>query len=210
MTMSENSSEFVIERLADYWSTMQRAQQLFMRASQTSAARVSGGEFSVVDTASVMMAYAKVGMAMAARPTDLMAIQNAAFAKMADVWMSGWTGAGKEIKDRRFRDNAWDTDPLARVCRDVHLALEEAALETLNRFPKGSTEQLRVEFYTRQILSALAPSNFLALNPQARNKLLKTEGQSLLDGFNNLLDDLERGDGRLDISTNDETAFVVG
>ena len=208
--MTDWNTEQFTERLVEYWAIMQRAQQLFLRAARTSAAKVTGGEFSVVDSTSVMAAYAKVGMAMAANPTDLMAIQQSAFARMADVWMAGWTGLDKEVKDRRFRDDAWDEDPIARACRDVHLALEEAVSDILNRFPKGSKEQLRVDFYTRQILSALAPSNFLAINPQARNKLLKSEGQSLLDGFKNLLDDLERGDGRLDIRTNDETAFVVG
>lgn len=210
MAMTNQTSDQLTERLTEYWSIMQRAQQLFQRAATTSAAKMTGGDFSIVDSTSVMAAYAKVGMAMAARPADLMAIQQSAFAKMADLWMSGWTGSDKVVKDRRFRDDSWSEDPLARVCRDVHLALEEATLEILNGFPKGSKEQLRVEFYTRQILSALAPSNFLALNPQARKKLVDTDGQSLLDGFKNLLDDLERGDGRLDIATNDSTAFVVG
>ena len=67
-----------------------------------------------------------------------------------------------------------------------------------------------MEFYTRQFLSALSPSNFLALNPAARHRFIETEGQSGLDGFKNLLDDLEHGEGRLEISTNDKEAFVVG
>ncbi|MCP5074574.1 MAG: alpha/beta fold hydrolase, partial [Rhodobacteraceae bacterium] len=210
MAMTEQTPEQLTERLSDYWGLMQRAQQLFMRAAKTSTAKATGGDFSVVDNASVMAAYAKVGISLASRPADLIAIQQSAFTNMANVWMSGWTGSDTETKDRRFRDDAWNSDPIAQVCRDVHLALEEATNDTLNRFPKGSKEQLRVDFYTRQILSALAPSNFLALNPQARDKFLETDGQSLLDGFKNLLDDLEQGDGRLDIATNDDKAFVVG
>jgi len=210
MTSTNQSSEQLPERLTEYWEIMQRAQKLFMRAAKNSATKASGGDFSIVDSSSVMQAFTKVGMEMAARPADLFAMQQSAFSRMADFWMSSWSGEDTKVKDRRFRDKSWADDPMARVFRDVHLALEEATLEMLNGFPKGSKEQLRVEFYTRQILSALAPSNFLALNPQARSKLLETDGQSLLDGFNNLLDDLERGDGRLDIATNDETAFVVG
>ena len=210
MAMSDQTTEALPVRLVEYWTLMQRAQQLFLRAAQISVKKVSGGEFSVVDAASVLAAYAKVGMALASRPADLAAIQQSAFTKMADVWLSGWSGSNDDVKDRRFRDDAWNEDPLARACRDVHLALEEATLDILNKFPKGSKEQLRVEFYTRQILSALAPSNFITLNPQARKKLIQTDGQSLLDGFRNLLDDLERGDGRLDIATNDPTAFEVG
>ncbi|MFV2054031.1 PHA/PHB synthase family protein [Aliiroseovarius sp. YM-037] len=210
MSQPDPLSETLNDRLVEYWSLMQRAQGLFLRAATTTAGKVTGGEFSVVDSASVMAAYAKVGMELMTKPADLMAIQQAAISKMTNIWMAGLTGTGTEVKDRRFKDGSWDADPIGRMCRDVHLALEEATLDVLNRFPKGSKEHLKVEFYTRQILSALAPSNFLALNPQAKQKLLETDGQSLLDGFNNLLDDLERGDGRLDIATNDGTAFVVG
>ncbi|SFT90366.1 PHA/PHB synthase family protein [Sedimentitalea nanhaiensis] len=210
MSNPDLQSDPLNERLLEYWSLMQRAQGLFSRAATSTAAKVSGGDFSIVDSTSVAAAYAKVGMAMATRPADLMALQQSAFGKMANIWMAGWTGTASKIKDRRFRDDSWNTDPIARVCRDVHLALEEATLEILNQFPEDSKEHLRVKFYTRQILSALAPSNFLTLNPQARKKLLDTDGQSLLDGFSNLLDDLERGDGRLDIATNDPKAFVVG
>ncbi len=210
MPTTPQTSEQLTERLVEYWSVMQRAQQLFMRVANTSAAKASGGDFSIVDNTSVMAAYAKVGMAMAARPQDLLALHQSAFTKMADIWLSTWSGKEKQVKDRRFRDDSWSEDPIARVCRDAHLAMEEATNAILAQLPKGSKEQLRVEFYTRQILSALAPSNFLVLNPQARKKLIETEGQSLLDGFKNMLDDLERGEGRLDIATNDESAFVVG
>ncbi len=210
MTMTHQTPEQLLERMTDYWSVMQRAQELFQRAAKTSAAKMSSGDFSMTDSSSVMSAYAKVAMSLAARPADLIEIQQSAFTKMAEFWMSSFSGTDTASKDRRFRDVAWSEDPLARVCRDLHLAMEDVTSEILGGFPKGSKEQLKVDFYTRQILSALAPSNFLALNPQARKKLLETDGQSLLDGFKNLLDDLERSDGRLDIATNDPTAFVVG
>ena len=99
---------------------------------------------------------------------------------------------------------------MGRGLRDAHLAVEHATDKLLESLPKGSKDHLRAEFYTRQLLSALSPSNFLLLNPAARSRFIETEGQSLLDGFENLLDDLERGEGRLDISTNDKEAFVVG
>ena len=208
--MTDQVPEQFSEQMCEYWNLMQRAQQLFLRAATTSVSKATGSEFSVIDSASVMEAYTKVGMAMAARPVDFLSIQQSAFKKMAGIWMSGWTGRDKDVSDRRFQDDSWTNDPIARACRNAHLALEDTTLDILNQLPKDSKEHLRVAFYTRQILSALAPSNFLALNPQARRKLIDTKGQSLLDGFSNLLSDLERGEGRLEIATNDGTAFVVG
>lgn len=198
------------DQLRSYWVLMQRVQLLFQRAARTSINKPMGEEFSSVDPAKLMAAYTKVGLEMLSRPADLIAAQQSAFMRLADVWMAASHDRDTEHKDRRFRSEAWEDDPFAAICRDMHLGLEEATLDILSQFREGSKEHLRVEFYTRQILSALSPSNFLGLNPQARNRVLETDGQSLLDGFNNLLDDLERGDGRLDIKTNDETAFVVG
>jgi polyhydroxyalkanoate synthase len=103
----------------------------------------------------------------------------------------------------------WDEDPVSRGLRDAHLAVEHAADGLLEALPRGSKDHLRLEFYTRQLLSALSPSNFLPLNPAARHRFLETEGQSLLDGFKNLLDDLERRRPPRDL-TNDKEAFVVG
>lgn len=208
--MADETVYPLASRVIDYWNIMQRAQHLFLRAAQRSATQAPDDKYSFTDTGSVLASYVKVGMAMAARPGDLVEIQKSAFEKMANAWMTSWAGGRDEVKDRRFRDDAWNKDPLARVCRDVHLTLEDVTQDIVSRFPEGSKDQLKIQFFTRQILSALAPSNFLAMNPQARERLVESSGQSLLDGFSNFLDDLERGDGVPEISTNDEKAFVVG
>ncbi|WP_298564019.1 class I poly(R)-hydroxyalkanoic acid synthase [uncultured Aliiroseovarius sp.] len=208
--MTDELSETVPSQVAEYWQLVLRAQTLLMRATEVASKKTMGGEFSIVDTNSVVAAYSKIALEMMSRPDALLALQKASFQKLADFWTTGFIGNDDTVPDRRFKDKAWGEDPFSRAFRDAHLALEKATMEIMNRFPKGSKEQLRAEFYTRQLLSALAPSNFFALNPAARKKFLETKGQSLLDGFSNFLDDLERGDGRLDIATNDTGAFVVG
>ncbi len=152
----------------------------------------------------------KAFVEFAQHPMELAAFQEAAWRDTTKAWIDAWSGAGHKVADKRFRDKSWEDDPISRCLRDAHLAVEGAVNKFLESLPKGSKDQLSVEFYTRQFLSALSPSNFLALNPAARSRFIETEGQSVLDGFRNLLDDLERGEGRLDISTNDKAAFVLG
>jgi polyhydroxyalkanoate synthase len=71
-------------------------------------------------------------------------------------------------------------------------------------------EQDKVEFFTRQFVSAVAPSNFALTNPAVLRKAKETGGQNLVAGLEHLLDDLERGRGRLQISMSDYDAFEVG
>jgi polyhydroxyalkanoate synthase len=59
----------------------------------------------------------------------------------------------------------------------------------------------KVDFYTRQFVDALSPSNFVATNPEVLAATLETGGQNLLRGLENLLGDLQRGKGRLSITS---------
>ncbi|MCW3784126.1 PHA/PHB synthase family protein [Defluviimonas salinarum] len=210
MTENNASNGRGAEHMSDYWDLMLRVQQVMLRAGAASVTRIFDRDFAAVDPTAIGRAYLTLGLSMLRRPGDLAAMQASVLSNMAKLWTAGWAPNGQAARDRRFSGEAWESDPVARVSRDVHLAIEEATKEVLDRFPADSRERLSVEFYTRQILSALSPSNVLALNPEARARFLATRGRSLITGFSNLLDDIERGGGRLAISTADPDAFVVG
>ena len=59
-------------------------------------------------------------------------------------------------------------------------------------------------------MDAISPSNFVATNPEVLKATLETGGNNLLSGLANLLQDLERGQGRLAITTTSSNAFNVG
>ena len=63
-----------------------------------------------------------------------------------------------------------------------------------------------MRFLARQIVDAMAPSNFAATNPEFIKLALETEGQSITDGINNLIGDFEKGR----ISMTDESVFEIG
>ncbi len=68
----------------------------------------------------------------------------------------------------------------------------------------------KVDFYSRQFIDAMSPSNFLLTNPEVLRKTAETGGENLLRGLNNLLGDLERGRGKLAIKMTDTDAFKLG
>ncbi len=103
-------------------------------------------------------------------------------------------------------DSAKQREAFFAFMRDAHALnarfLQAAAdLAELDTKAKG---QLR--FFLRQYTDALAPSNFLAMNPEAMRMALETNGDSLRRGVENLIGDIAKGR----ISTVDETAFEVG
>ena len=200
----------IAEQTTEFVDLMQRAQNLAQRSSANAMAKATGQEFSVLDAGTIAQAYARAGMQLASDPFALAQFEMGLWSDGAKAWLKAWSNSGEDSGDRRFRDGRWSADPVSRGLRDLHLAVENAAERLIGALPEGDKDSLRVGFYTRQLLSALAPANYLALNPVARDRFLETEGRSLLDGFRNLLDDLERGDGRLDINMTDRDAFEVG
>ncbi len=195
------------QKQAEDWADLlMRTQTVMQRAGQLAADKASGDEYSIVDFGSILGAYAGMLPHLLADP---MRMSQCVQAYWMD-WANAWTMDGPGTKDKRFRDKRWEADPMLRGIKESHIAMEKAANNLLTALPDGSKEALRVKFYTRQMLSAMSPANQLLVNPAARDKLIESEGQSVLDGFRNLVEDLERGDGRLDITTNDPSAFEVG
>ena len=45
----------------------------------------------------------------------------------------------------------------------------------------------------------MAPTNFVMTNPEVLRETLETGGENLIKGLQNLLEDLERGKGKLKI-----------
>jgi polyhydroxyalkanoate synthase len=64
----------------------------------------------------------------------------------------------------------------------------------------------KLKFYTRFFADAMSPTNFAATNPEVIQLALESKGQSLVDGLQNLMQDLEKGR----ISMTDEMAFKLG
>ncbi|NQU56241.1 MAG: class I poly(R)-hydroxyalkanoic acid synthase, partial [Rhodospirillales bacterium] len=68
----------------------------------------------------------------------------------------------------------------------------------------------KVYFYSRQFMDALSTSNFVLTNPEVMRATLESNGDNLVKGLDNMIDDLEKGKGKLKISMTDHKAFKVG
>ena len=119
--------------------------------------------------------------------------------------------AEPERGDRRFRDPAWRETAAFDFMKQSYLLTAGWLQRTVAGMDGLDAEAARkVAFYTRQFVDAMAPTNFAATNPEVLRKTFETGGENLVRGLENLLSDIERGEGALKISMTDMDAFEVG
>ncbi len=116
-----------------------------------------------------------------------------------------------EKGDRRFSDAAWDENALFDYIKQSYLLSARWMQSTVGEV-NGLDDKTakKVDFYTRQFVDAMAPSNFVMTNPEVLRTTIESGGENLVKGLDNLLDDLERGKGQLSIKMTDTEAFTVG
>ncbi|MBA3998522.1 MAG: class I poly(R)-hydroxyalkanoic acid synthase [Candidatus Accumulibacter sp.] len=119
--------------------------------------------------------------------------------------------AAPEKSDKRFKDEDWEQHFLFDFMKQSYLITARHLHDTVSG-AEGLDEQTqtKVNFFTRQYIDALSPSNFAMTNPEVFRETVKSHGQNLVKGFNNLLQDLESGDGQLRIRMTDTEAFELG
>jgi polyhydroxyalkanoate synthase len=113
--------------------------------------------------------------------------------------------------DKRFRHEDWEEHFLFDYVKQSYL-IAARWLHNAVANVEGLDEHTRkkVDFFTRQYIDAWAPSNFALTNPEVFRETIASGGQNLVKGLNNLLDDIERGNGQLKISMTDSKAFELG
>ncbi len=114
-------------------------------------------------------------------------------------------------KDKRFRDEAWQQNEVFDFIKQSYLLSARYVNDVVGHVdgldPKTAK---KVDFYARQFVDAMSPSNFVLTNPEVLRRTAETGGENLLRGLNNMLGDLERGRGRLSIRMTDPEAFRLG
>ena len=194
--------------------------------SQRMAARFLSGESaagggSSADPLNLSDAFAAMARSLAADPTPLIDAQMKWWDGYLRLWQQGAQRlrgeepgepvAAPETDDRRFRDPAWTENWVFDHLKQSYL-LTAACVQSAVGNVQGLEERdaAKLAFYTRQFVDALAPTNFLATNPEALRETAETRGENLLKGLRNVLDDLERNEGRFSPRMTDESHFTLG
>ncbi|NDC57941.1 MAG: class I poly(R)-hydroxyalkanoic acid synthase [Alphaproteobacteria bacterium] len=206
-----------LERLsANLADAMTRANNVFSTAFQDQSANAAPMRADPFD---VNAAVSSVWRDLAQKPETLRAAHADLWRQFGEIWQSHamryMQGPGAiepaAIKDRRFKDPEWQTDPFFSLMRETYLATA-GWVSSLVEQADGVDPQAKrkAAFFIKQAVDAASPSNFLLTNPTILRATLEQSGENLRRGLDNLSGDLRRGKGFLSISQADPDAFEVG
>ncbi|MBM3951893.1 MAG: class I poly(R)-hydroxyalkanoic acid synthase [Rhodospirillales bacterium] len=178
-------------------------------ASSTTPDPLNIGNAFLEMTARLMADPVRIAQAQMSLWQDYLGLWQNAAARM--MGLDSTPVAEPERGDRRFKDAAWSDNQIFDFVKQSYL-LTARWLQSTVRDVEGLDRRTakKIDFYTRQFVEALSPTNFVMTNPEVLRATMESGGDNLLRGLTNLLADLERGKGRLAIRMTDMDAFEVG
>jgi polyhydroxyalkanoate synthase subunit PhaC len=179
-----------------------------------------GDQLPLLDPAIVGKSFQEFFDKLLKNPEKLIEAQVNFWKNYLDLWQStSQRLLGQETQpvikpppgDKRFADEQWAENAVFDFIKQSYL-LAADSVQGLARQVEGLDDKTarRVQFYTRQFVDAMAPTNFVHTNPTVLKTTLDTSGDNLVKGLQNLLEDLERGRGQLQIKMTDLKAFKPG
>jgi poly[(R)-3-hydroxyalkanoate] polymerase subunit PhaC len=216
--MSDQPQKFAWDPLALAEQLQNIAKQSQVLMQRFVAGQADATKFGMGDTSTLGFDFGDLMSKVIADPTTVAKAQIDLFNDSVAIWqktaermfMLRAPDADKP-KDKRFKHPEWQENAVFNFVKESYLVAARSILSTV-REVKGMDETTarKVDFYTRQFVDALSPSNFIATNPEVLTATLESGGQNLLKGLENLLADLGRGEGRLSIKMTDMSAFRLG
>jgi polyhydroxyalkanoate synthase len=141
-------------------------------------------------------------------PSKLQELQQRYLADAAALWNQGLQDGADTLvsSDRRFSGDAWKANPVSKFSASAYLLNARTLMDMAEAVQADAKTRARVRFAVEQWMAATAPSNFLALNAEAQQKAIQSQGESIAQGITNLLHDMKQGH----VSMTDERVFEVG
>jgi len=215
VTAEKKATAGAVETLTDITN---RSANLF----QVYREKISSDDgYQVIDPKTVTATFQEIIPKAAMNPAPIIKEQISLCADLAMLWQRTSMRALFNMpaepvivpskQDKRFKNEAWTENWYFDYVKQHYLLLSRC-IESSVRGVKDVDRHThhKAQFYTRQFVSAFSPTNFALTNPSVLNATVDTRGANLLNGFRNLVEDLERGGGRLSLKMSDLSAFKFG
>ncbi|WAJ30732.1 class I poly(R)-hydroxyalkanoic acid synthase [Antarcticirhabdus aurantiaca] len=175
---------------------------------------------SPLSAVEVAQTLAKVTEYWISDPSRVLEAQTALFSGYLNVWNNSIRRLAGEAPvdpmepargDKRFADKDWNENLFFDTLKQVYVLTTRWADDLVAR-ADGLDPHTRhkAAFYVKQIGNALAPSNFVATNPELYRETVAANGQNLVRGMKMLAEDIAAGRGTLKLRQSDASRFEVG
>ena len=218
--MSESTQLSASEKQAQLMEQLNEMVECSQQLLHHYVQQMQGESFSIPDRGVVAKAFMQLAERMLTEPDKIAQAQSGYMQGMLSLYQSvAKRMQGEDVVpvvepepgDKRFKDDIWRENPYFDFLKQSYLLASQSILDTVRGIesldPKTAE---KVDFYTRQYIEALAPTNFAISNPQVIKATLDSGGENLRKGFAQMLQDLERGKGELRIKMTDLDAFELG
>ena len=157
---------------------------------------------------------------VAADPQRLVVAQTSLTIGFLDLWsrtLKRYQGetvspaAVPDASDKRFIDPDWSTNPMFDFVKQAYLITSrwaENLVDTAEHLDPHTKH--KAQFYVKQLSSALAPTNFVATNPDLLRTTLAENGENLVRGMKMMVEDIRAGKGTLKLRQSEAGTFEVG
>jgi polyhydroxyalkanoate synthase len=195
-----------------------QSQQLLSDFLRRQTAKAGSGE--PLDPLNITSAFTELLRSMVADPATIMEAQFQLWRDYMSLWeRTARKMMGSDVEpmvapaagDKRFKDRDWQENQIFDFIKQSYLLTANWMQETVAKADEklDPKTKKRIEFYTKQFADAIAPTNFVLTNPEVLRTTLQSNGENLVKGLNNLLEDLDRGGGQLSIRQSAD-AFKIG
>ena len=173
-------------------------------AVRTTMVQAATAQTLPYDPATLTRAMIDFNTAVMTQPAALFEAQ----AKNWNDWTALWRTMGERAMgqaaapvaapakgDRRFADPAWSEEPVYDYLKQAYLLAARQLQDFVAAAPVDDAIRAQVDFASRQMMNALAPTNFAHTNPQVARRTIESGGLNLMTGLSNLLEDVGKGQG---------------
>ncbi|MBD1558744.1 class I poly(R)-hydroxyalkanoic acid synthase [Vibrio sp. S9_S30] len=202
--------------LSDYLVKLQESNQQWWKDLEQGKAAVNTPlskamqEISLEDTAELLEKAAQ-------QPAALLEVQTKWWEQQLEIWQKVALQANKdsviesEKGDKRFQDKAWQEDAFYNFIKQSYLLFSRTYMDTINAV-EGLDEKTkeRLNFFSRQTINAMSPSNFIATNPELLKLTMEKNGENLVTGLQHFREDVEASADILKIRMTNTDSFQIG
>ncbi len=162
----------------------------------------------------------KVGQYWVSDPQRVVELQSKLISGYVEIWNNTLTKLADNSDidtveanetDKRFKDEDWQKNQFFNFLKEMYLLTSEWAESFVN--DAGDIDEHtrhKAQFYVKQIVNALSPSNYVFTNPELLKETISSNAENLVRGIDNLVEDIKAGNGELKIRQTDSSKFKVG